>query len=67
MIMMMKIRRQTIMTSRQAAISLVIIVLGTLSLRCDGSWVDPDTPIPRQTTEAMTRGDDRQYEVVRRP
>lgn len=62
-----KIRRQTNMTARQTANFLVILFLGTVSLRCDGGWVDPDTPIHYQMTEAMTRGDDRQYKVVRHP
>lgn len=28
-------------------------------------WVDPDSPQEAKTTRALTKGDDRQYELVK--
>lgn len=63
-----KIRRQLNMTARRTTVSLAwILIFGSLSFGCDAGWVDPDTPIEHQTTEAKTHTDSRQYEIVRAP
>ena len=42
-------------------------VFSLLFLNVDGSWVDPDTPERFRKTEALTKGDDRKYELVCEP
>jgi len=41
------------------------LVFSSLFLHTDASWVDPDTHKKFRRTEALTKGDDREYELVR--
>lgn len=42
----------------------LVVCLLALVASVDASWVDPDTPQQGQTTKALTKGDDRKYELV---
>jgi len=56
-------RQQETAIRRLASVG--IVLFGALALCCDAGWVDPDTPINRQSTKALTWGDHREYELVR--
>lgn len=52
-------------TARAVAIALIYsISLSSKSTIANAGWVDPDTPQASRSTEALTIGDDRQYELV---
>lgn len=44
------------------AISLVCLIGPKLAA---GGWVDPDSPLKARSARALTKGDDRQFELVR--
>lgn len=46
------------------AISVSLVFLAGID-NTDAGWVDPDTPKEFFTTQALTQGDDREYELVR--
>jgi hypothetical protein len=41
-----------------------IVVLCLLISRISAGWVDPDTDLAYYSTQALTKGDDREYNIV---
>jgi hypothetical protein len=52
-------------TKRCCVATTIVLLQSHLWTLSDGIWVDPDTPPAHLTTNALTEGDDRQFELVR--
>ena len=52
-------------TKRCCVATTIVLLQAHLLTPSEGSWVDPDTPPSHLKTNALTKGDDRQFELVR--